>query len=142
MFTTRTFDENYATHQPCKYGWNTTSPQHEYHHLHSSSTERMPNLVTADFPLHQNVQMTFNKVTFEDETPHMMKHQHQNHYFTPQPHHKKVHFVEQKNFTQIVEPNDGKFIVCEESIDEEADGFIMQKHKKFELAKWDTFKGV
>ncbi|KAL8057263.1 hypothetical protein ABFX02_04G173100 [Erythranthe guttata] len=46
--------------------------------------------------------------------------------------HKKVHFVENEK----TENSKGK------TIDAEADGFITQKHKKFELCKWDTFKPV
>lgn len=136
MISTSSFDENYANNQPYNHGWNTISP-HEYH-AHPSSTERTPGVVTADFPPHQNVRMTFNnKITYEDdEAPHVMNRQRQNHHHAPQAH-KKVHFVEQEKF---LDQKNGKFVVHEESIDAEADGFIMQKHKKFELAKWETFK--
>ncbi|KAL8057262.1 hypothetical protein ABFX02_04G173000 [Erythranthe guttata] len=45
---------------------------------------------------------------------------------------KKVHFVEHEKTENSKD----------KTIDAEADGFITQKHKKFELCKWDTFKPV
>jgi hypothetical protein len=42
---------------------------------------------------------------------------------------------------QIIEQNGNqKSEVIEETVDDEADGFIQQKHKGFELCKWKTFK--
>jgi hypothetical protein len=51
---------------------------------------------------------------------------------------KKVQVTEQ---VQIIEQNGNqKSEVIEETVDDEAEGFIQQKHKGLELCKWKTFK--
>lgn len=112
------------------YGWNTTS---QGYHDHLLRIERMPSVVT-DLPRYPNIYMMHNnnnQATTQREGERRL--------ITNQPHlrnqaqaaqgQKKVHFVEQ-----------GK--TSGGSVDAEADGFIRQKHKTFELAKWQTFKAV
>ncbi|KAL8097919.1 hypothetical protein AgCh_030874 [Apium graveolens] len=96
------------------YGWNTTS---QGYHDHLLRIERMPSVVT-DLPRYPNIYMMLNNnnnaTTHKGEAPQG---------------HKKVHFIKKEK-------------TKEASIDAEADGFIRQKHKKFELTKWETFKAV
>ncbi|KAL2243668.1 UNVERIFIED_CONTAM: hypothetical protein Sindi_0484800 [Sesamum indicum] len=78
--------------------------------------------------------------------PYAEKHEHHHvknfrgsHQHHPHELHKKVHFVEQESVTEV--GRDRKCEVYQEkSIDVEAEGFIQQHHKNFELSKWDTFK--
>lgn len=132
-------EEGYSNYQyqPYNYGWNTTSQDY---HAHVSSMERSPSVV-ADFPRYPNFHKIFNN-NYEDKTPPRINQQ-QHH--APQAH-KKVRFVEQDKTTQVVKAADdnnknGKN-VSGDCIDAKADGFIKQKHQKFELAKWETFKSL
>ncbi|KAG6746072.1 hypothetical protein POTOM_050585 [Populus tomentosa] len=60
------------------------------------------------------------------------------------PQYPRVHKAFNKKVTvqvQIIEQNGNqKSEVIEETVDDEADGFIQQKHKDFGLCKWKTFK--
>lgn len=111
------------------YGWNTTS---QGYHDHLLRIERMPSVVSTDLPRYPNIYMMLNNnnkaTAHKDEEPRLIMNP--SHHKNPAPlGNKKVQFVKQ-------EKSDGG------SIDAEADGFIRQKHKKFELTKWETFKAV
>ncbi|OMO53379.1 hypothetical protein COLO4_36759 [Corchorus olitorius] len=99
-------------------GWDTTS--HDYH-AHLSKMERNPTMI-PDAPQYPVVHRAFNnKYNFEEEVEFLEGNQGKQQQKSP----KKVHMADQV-----------------ESIDEalDADGFIQQKHKAFELCKWKTFK--
>ncbi|GMJ13638.1 hypothetical protein HRI_005033000 [Hibiscus trionum] len=93
-------------------GWDTTSQDYQ---AHLSRMERLPTIIpgASQYP---NVHRAFNNkaaVPEEDLQSSSAKSQ------------KKV---------RVVDPAD------EPTLDAEADGYIQQKHKGFELFKWKTFK--
>ncbi|CAA0818097.1 Unknown protein [Striga hermonthica] len=53
--------------------------------------------------------------------------------------HKKVYFGEHEKAIEI-ERDEKREIYRGKTIDLKADGYIMQKHKNFEMCKFDTFK--
>lgn len=110
------------------YGWNTTS---QGYHDHVLRIERMPSVIT-DLPRYPNIYMMLNNhnnaTAHKDEEPRLITNTSHHKNQAPQGD-KKVHFVKQEK------TNGG-------SIDAQADGFIRQKHKKFELSKWETFNAV
>ncbi|KAL2492528.1 Uncharacterized protein Adt_28156 [Abeliophyllum distichum] len=79
-------------------------------------------------------------ITRMQRMPTMRVEKHENHHKNVAPGmHKRVHFVEHEENTEI--DKNGKNEVHEEkSIDIEADGFIAAKHKSFDSCKWGTFK--
>ncbi|OMP01005.1 hypothetical protein CCACVL1_03199 [Corchorus capsularis] len=103
-------------------GWDTTS--HDYH-AHLSKMERNPTMI-PDAPQYPVVHRAFNnKYNFEEEVEFLQQGNGNQQQKSP----KKVHMADQV-----------------ESIDEtkyedlDADGYIQQKYKAFELCKWKTFK--
>lgn len=127
---------------------------YDYHNSRSSYRaserldwlQRMPSMI-ADTPYFPNMHEVLNNrpVHIEENYDHHKKKKsdknkksdkknHQN----PEGH-KKVHFAE--NEKKIEVSRDGKHDDHEnKSIDDKADGYIEQKHKGFELCKWDTFR--
>lgn len=96
--------------------------------------QRMPSMM-GDYPSFPNVHEVLNdKPSNADENNyHQKKVTNKNHHQSSE---KNVHFAEpDKKMNEV-----GKHVVDEKSVDVEADGFIKQKHKGFELCKWDTFK--
>ncbi|XVF11162.1 hypothetical protein REPUB_Repub08aG0002100 [Reevesia pubescens] len=116
-------------------GWDTTSQDY---HAYLSRMERMPRIIHAA-PQYPNVHKAFNnKYTFEEveevefQEEHQRKLQH-----SPCPKSQKKVQVEET----IEETRDENDQVYEETtVKVEADGYIQQKHKGFELHKWKTFK--
>ena len=110
-------------------GWNTTSQDY---HAHLSRMERSPTIIlgASQYP---NVHKAFNnKYTFGEEEVEFQEENHckQN---SPSPKSPKK--------DQVIDHGDESCMVYEETtIDEEADGYIQQKRKGFELHKWKTFK--
>ncbi|KAK4438547.1 hypothetical protein Salat_0189100 [Sesamum alatum] len=103
-------------------------------------TQRTP-AVVCDYPEAPHAHKTrHNHPAYAEKHDHNhVKIFHGNHHHQPPELHKKVHFVKQESSTDV--GRDGKRHVYEEkSIDVEAEGFIQQHHKNFELSKWDTFK--
>ncbi|KAH7866793.1 hypothetical protein Vadar_025087 [Vaccinium darrowii] len=127
---------DYYNRQP---GWDTTS--YDYH-SHLTRMERTPTVVT-DVPHYPNVHMLFNNRTkvVEYEDDNVNHNQQQQRRRQPEPPvaeaHKKVHFVEE---TIEIDDNGEKSEVHKKSVDEEAEGFIQNRRKNFELCKWNTFK--
>ncbi|KAL7204570.1 hypothetical protein ACSBR2_017612 [Camellia fascicularis] len=117
------------------YGWDDTSNDY---HSHVSRMERMPSVLT-DVPHYPNVHRIFNNTTTvyeeEDGSGHNQKKHHE-----PQVRAKKVQFVEHEEVIGETDKNGNNVKVYKENVDVEADGFIKQKHKNFELCKWATFK--
>lgn len=101
-----------------------------------TAMKRCPTM-TPDYPNFPNVHevMSHNTPCREKPVYHVNHHKHH----VPQEH-KKVHFFKHIEVTEIDDcgkPHKGHEY---KSIDSEADGFIQQKHRNFELCKWDTFK--
>lgn len=158
MFSS-SFNEKYAN-QPYS-GWNRAN-SNEYNTHVPSAVPIMPiTYVSPSFGRYPN-QDQFNMMTYEGEVPSHMKSQHQQKYqhapqahkgrvhfaehdkitdYVPQAHKGRVHSAEHEIITEVVDRNNGRLEVHQESIDTEADGFIRLKHKNFELSKWETFKG-
>uniref|UniRef100_A0A2P2NN11 Uncharacterized protein n=1 Tax=Rhizophora mucronata TaxID=61149 RepID=A0A2P2NN11_RHIMU len=93
--------------------------------------EKMPS-VLVDVSRYPSVHRAFNNKAIIEEEP---EKQQQQHLAKPA---KKVHISEHENV--IIEDRNGNYEVVKESVDVEADGFIMQKHQGFQLCKWKTFK--
>ncbi|KAL8529961.1 hypothetical protein ACS0TY_007145 [Phlomoides rotata] len=106
--------------------------------------QRMPSMI-ADTPYFPNVHEVLNNhpVHVEENYNHHKKKKSDKNNKSDKinrqsPGHKKVHFAENEK-TDV--SRDGKRDAHEgKSIDAEADGFIQQKHRGFELCKWDTFR--
>ncbi|GFZ17374.1 Kynurenine 3-monooxygenase [Actinidia chinensis var. chinensis] len=114
-----------------QHGWDTTS--HDYH-SHISRVARMPSVLT-DVPQYPNVHMIFNnKVATKPEDVAQQKHHDPPQATT----HKKVQFVETTGIDKSRTTT--RETACEKTIDEEADGFIQQRRKNFELCKWATYR--
>ncbi|KAK1359652.1 hypothetical protein POM88_044126 [Heracleum sosnowskyi] len=117
MFKFRSSNNDDYASDKLDYGWNTTS---QGYHDHLLRIERMPSVV-PDLPRYPNIYMMLNnnnKATAQkDEEPRLI--------MNPS-HHKNQ---------ERAKTNGG-------SIDAEADGFIRQEHKKFELTKWETFRAI
>lgn len=114
-----------------QYGWDTNTP-YEYHE-HISIIESSPG-VLPDVSRYVNTQMLFNKkVAYEEERRPV----HQYEKIQAPAAHKRVHFVENDKITEV-DKKKKREVREERSVDTEADGFIKQKHKNFELAKWAT----
>ncbi|KAF5732177.1 hypothetical protein HS088_TW18G00868 [Tripterygium wilfordii] len=122
----------YETRQ--QYGWDTTT-SYDHHHAHDSRTERMPSgVLTDDVPRYPNVHKIFNKkMTYEEEAP---RKEH-----SRKDHKKKVQVIEtiEEDINNPKGSGQDYEEIVEETIDSEADGFIQQRHKAFELRKWKTF---
>ncbi|PIN14875.1 hypothetical protein CDL12_12488 [Handroanthus impetiginosus] len=133
---------------------------YEYHNSKSPIDEYLERLtqmqktptIIVDYPPFPTVHETLNNnptpTNKHDDHPKIMSHVNHQKQQAPETH-KKVHFAEQgKGDVQAPETHkkvhfaeQGKHDVHEgKSIDVEADGFIQQKHRTFELRKWDTFK--
>lgn len=123
-------------HTSPQYGWNTASTGHADH---VTGTQRMPGVIT-DVPHYLNVHAVLqNKVIYAEESE--GHHQQGNHHKHQEPEaQKKVHFTEHEKVTEVVKNGKGEVYVVND-INLEADGFIKQEHKKFEMYKWGTFKG-
>ncbi|KAL9375404.1 hypothetical protein Peur_032283 [Populus x canadensis] len=88
------------------------------YHAYISKLSRIPSALHGA-PQYPSVRKAFNNMRNPTKSP------------------KKVQVTEQ---VQIIEQNGNqKSEVIEETVDDEADGFIQQKHKGFELCKWKTF---
>ncbi|XWS47645.1 hypothetical protein CRYUN_Cryun13aG0001900 [Craigia yunnanensis] len=114
-------------------GWDTTSQDY---HAHLSRMERMPTIIPGA-PQYPNVHKAFNnKYTFEEEVEFQEEQNRKQHSPKSQ---KKVQVVE--HVETIQETRDENCEVYEETaVDVDADGYIQQKHKGFELCKWKTFR--
>ncbi|KAL5750607.1 hypothetical protein ACOSP7_025210 [Xanthoceras sorbifolium] len=111
-----------------QYGWDTTS--HDYH-SHIAEIERMPSVLN-EVPHYPNVHKVFkNKYTYGEENETQQEQPQKN---TSPKSRKKVQMSEH---VEIVE---SKSEVQDKNVDVQADGFIKQKHKGFELCKWKTFR--
>lgn len=129
----RSYNSNQNQYQ---YSWDKTTP-YEYHE-HMSIIESSPG-VLPDVSRYVNAQMLFNKkVAYEEERGRPV---HPYEKIQACAAHKKVHFVENEKITDV-DKNMKHEVHEERSVDAEADGFIKQKHKNFELAKWATFNQV
>ncbi|XP_048136430.1 uncharacterized protein LOC125315454 isoform X1 [Rhodamnia argentea] len=116
-------------------GWDTTSQDY---HEHLSRVAKMPS-IHPNVPQYPNVHSAFhNKVASEEENEsHHNHHQHNHNRRSPQ-FQEKVEVMEFKE--ERFEHNRGKDTdVFEEVVDVKADDFIQQKHRRFELCKWNTF---
>lgn len=126
-----------------QYGWNTTSQEYADH---IAKIERMPSMVNNDRPRFPSVYKAFagqahnNRVITEekqeDHLPRLNPHKH-HHGTEPR---KKVHFVEQEKRMTENEINRKTEAHKEFDVNTEADGFINQNRKNFQLFKWATFK--
>ncbi|KAL3512736.1 hypothetical protein ACH5RR_025453, partial [Cinchona calisaya] len=128
---------DYHTNPRC--GWNTTSLEYVEH---VTGMQRMPS-VTTDVPDFPNVHSALqNNVIYEEECddPHQQVNHHNLMHQAPVPQ-KKVQFTEHEKSTEVVKDGKTDQVHVEKDINMEADGFIQQKHRKFELYKWATFKG-
>ncbi|GAV65133.1 hypothetical protein CFOL_v3_08648 [Cephalotus follicularis] len=117
-----------------QYDWDTTS--HDYND-HLLRMQRMPSVLTDDVPQYQNVHKIFNnKYTYTQEGE--RKTAHEEHKQNPPKARKKVHVSEHVETIEV--DNHGDCEVTEQSIDMEADDYIQQRHRGFQLCKWKTFK--
>ncbi|CAL1390589.1 unnamed protein product [Linum trigynum] len=98
---------------------------HEYH-AHISTILKAPSLIHGA-PQYPNVHKAFN-------------HDHRAYY-------EDLQQAKPKKRVQLMDPAAGRVTYeaevvddDESSVDSEADGFIQQKHKNFELCKWKTFR--
>jgi|UniRef100_A0A2N9IWG9 hypothetical protein len=129
-------------------GWETTSQDYYAH--------GMPNVMT-DVPQYPNVYKAYNnKVTYEEDcgAPHKRHdRQHRHPHFSD-----KVEVIEYEEiveegrngkgrdkvevieYERVERNRNGNHEVYEKKIDIEADGYIQQKHKGFELSRWGTNK--
>lgn len=109
----------YYSHQ----GWNTTSNDY---HAHLERLERSPTVI--HYPnVHRAFKNNFSREE-QDEEQH-------------KPSNKPGKKVQISEYVErIEEGRDGNYEVHHESIDVQAESFIRQKHKGFELCKWKTFK--
>lgn len=132
--TTETMSRSFDTSS--QYGWNTTSLEYAEH---VARMERMPSVVT-DAPLFPSVRSAMkDKVTYEEEREEkyqQVNHSHKHHNQEAQ---KKVHLTEHEKFAEVVKDGRDEGF-AEKDVDLEADGFIKQNHKIFEMHKWPTFK--
>ncbi|KAF1002968.1 hypothetical protein AG4045_030344 [Apium graveolens] len=160
MFSS-SFDENHASYQPYN-GWNRSNSNEYSTHVPSAVPIIPITYVSPRLGQYSN-QGQFNNMNYEGEAPYRMHSQHQTHQHAPQAHKSRVHFAEHDTIsasghapqarkgrvhfaehdttTEVVDRKNGRLEVHQDSIDEEADGFIRLKHKNFELSKWETFKG-
>ncbi|KAM7280823.1 hypothetical protein ACFE04_007957 [Oxalis oulophora] len=123
---------DYPVREQRYYGWG--APSNDYH-SHLTRIEKMPSVI-ADAPKYPNVYKAFNNGSaHQQEAPNHHNHIGDHHQTPIQ---KKVH-ISEKVETISCDMN-GNCQVIEESVDMDADGFIEQKHKGFELCKWNTFK--
>lgn len=112
----------YQTRQ--QHAWDTTSQDY---HAHLSMLTRTPSAL-PDVPQYPNVHKVFNNRSPQEESQKQK----------PNKASKKVQVTEQ---VQIIEQDlNGQSEVVEENINVEAEDFIQQKQKKFQLHKWKTFK--
>ncbi|CAN4088058.1 unnamed protein product [Withania somnifera] len=104
--------------------WEPTSDDEYLDHL--KKMEKAPTM-HPDIPFYPNVYTVFrNKSSYEGQESSL------NHQKNPATEsQKKVQFVEAAELNKNGE---------EKNIDAQADGYINQKHKGFELHKWRTFK--
>ncbi|KAH8492977.1 hypothetical protein Peur_072436 [Populus x canadensis] len=121
----------YQTRQ--RQGSNTTSGDY---HDYISRLSKMPSIIHGA-PQYPSVHKAFNnKVTQEEEVNEAR--QDNVNKKNPTRSTKKVRVKEQ---VQVIDQNGNrKSEDIEEDVDAEADGFIKQKQKGFELCKWKTFK--
>ncbi|KAK5846517.1 hypothetical protein E1A91_A03G072600v1 [Gossypium mustelinum] len=99
-------------------GWDTTSQDYQ---AHLSRMERSATMIPGA-PQYPNVHKAFNnKVEFPEEDQCAER--------SPTANSRKK--------VQVVEHAE---TVDEATLDSQADGYIQQKHKAFELCKWKTFK--
>ncbi|KAH6803269.1 hypothetical protein C2S51_034715 [Perilla frutescens var. frutescens] len=120
------------------YGYHSSSYSMDEYLERLDRIQRMPSMM-GEYPSFPNVHEVLNKqpTNSEENNHHQKKVTNKNHnqknHQNPE---KKVHFAEHdKKRTEA-----GKHVVEDKSVDLEADGYIEQKHKGFELCKWDTFK--
>ncbi|KAJ7956168.1 Phloem specific protein [Quillaja saponaria] len=107
-------------------------------HAHIAKVHRTPPIL-SDVPQYPNAHLVFNKkVVYEEDLGAHRNNYHHKHY-NPEVQ-EKVGVIEYKE--TIENPDTGnKEVIYEESIDVEAERYIQQKHKGFELSKWRTFNG-
>ncbi|MGI4329209.1 hypothetical protein ACR2WG_26790, partial [Klebsiella pneumoniae] len=105
-------------------GRDTTS--HDYH-SHISRMARMPSVLT-DVPQYPNVHRIFNNklsTTQGDDSAQVTTHN-------------KVQFVETTEIDKSGATT--REVLYEKTVDDDADGFIQQRRKNFELCKWATYR--
>ena len=101
-------------------------PTSNDYHSHISRMARMPSVLT-DVPQYPNVHRMFNNKlsTTQDDPAQMTTHN-------------KVQFVETTETDRSGATT--REVMYEKTVDDDADGFIQQRRKNFELCKWATYR--
>jgi FMN phosphatase YigB (HAD superfamily) len=119
-----------------QHGWDTTS--YDYHaHIHRM--ERIPTRL-PEIPQYPNVHKAFNnKVAYEEDHGGSDHYKHHHEDQNPVQFQEKIEVIEYERVDEEAggkNRSGGKVYEFEESVNVEADAYIKQKRKGFELCKW------